>query len=412
MRIAFFTDTYHPSLNGVTVSLDHFTQTLEELGHKVVIFAPQVKNYVEENPRVVRISSIKVLSSEPEIRFPLPTSATTIKEIAKLEFDIIHAHGNGPFSLLGYQVARMKGVPYVMTFHNLHTKYTHYFLKGKVVKPRMIATGMRVFANLCDGVLVPSRKMQLELESYGVTKKIYVIPNFVPFEKFDNQKKNSLHALLSLSSNTPLVLSVGRLGIEKNFPFLLDVFKKVSLKNEAAHFVLIGKGPEKEKLIRIVKKLGLQNRIHFLENISPQQMPALYKDATLFAFASETEVHPLVILEAACAGLPLVVCNDLAYENVAIDKKNAFVLPLSVDAFTESIVNILSNNKLSKEMGEQSLSIVKSNFNGGTITHNLLSVYAEVISQQNNSGKIIRKVNKVALSHLIQVIRNINKVLN
>ena len=132
MKIAFFTDTYHPSLNGVTVSLDHFTKELEEKGHKVVIYAPKVKGYKDKSKNVIRISSLKVLSSEPEVRLPIPTSASVIKEIAKEDFDLIHAHGNGAFSFLGYQVARIKGVPYILTFHNLHTKYTHYFLKGKI----------------------------------------------------------------------------------------------------------------------------------------------------------------------------------------------------------------------------------------------------------------------------------------
>src|SRR5258708_22745961 len=65
----------------------------------------------------------------------------------KEDFDIIHAHGNGAFSLLGRQVARVKGVPFVMTFHNLHTKYTHYVLNGKVLKPRMVAAAMRIFGD-------------------------------------------------------------------------------------------------------------------------------------------------------------------------------------------------------------------------------------------------------------------------
>ena len=333
MKIAFFTDTYHPSLNGVTVSLDHFTKELEKKEHEVVIYAPKAKGYKDKSKNVVRISSLKVLSSEPEIRLPIPTSATVIKEIAKNDFDLVHAHGNGAFSFLGYQVARIKGVPYVLTFHTVHTKYTHYFLKGKVIKPKMIATGLRVFANICDAILVPSKKMQLELQSYGVKKEIAVIPNFVPIENFQVENTNFLHNLLSLPPTTPLILSVGRLGIEKNFSFLIRAFSTVAKKNSSVDLVIIGRGPEKENLWDLASKLGLSERIHFIERVEPKLMPQVYKDAALFAFSSESETQGVCVLEAASSGLPLVVANDLAYDGVIENEVNGYFLPLSILAF-------------------------------------------------------------------------------
>src|SRR5882762_5149367 len=74
---------------------------------------------------------------------------------------------------------KMKRIPFLLTFHTLHAKYAHYFLNGRVIKPRMIETGLRLFANLCDGIITPSEKMKNELIRYGVKKSIHVIPNFV-----------------------------------------------------------------------------------------------------------------------------------------------------------------------------------------------------------------------------------------
>ncbi len=412
MKIAFFTDTYHPSLNGVTVSLDHFTKELEEKGHEVVIYAPKVKGYKEKNKNVIRISSLKVLSSEPEVRLPIPTSASVIKEIAKEDFDLVHAHGNGAFSFLGYQVARIKGVPYVLTFHNLHTKYTHYFLKGKVVKPKMIATGMRVFANICDAVIVPSKKMQQELQSYGVKKEITVIPNFVPIEKFQTQNTGFLHNLLSLPPTTPLILTVGRLGIEKNFSFLIRAFSTVAKKNSSADLVIVGKGPEKENLRELASKLRLSERIHFIDSIDPILMPQVYKDAVFFAFSSESETQGVCVLEAASSGLPLVVANDLAFDGVIENEVNGYFLPLSVLAFSDAMIKLLEDAPLRERMGEASYNIAQKNFNGAGITMDLISLYEKVLSKHKVSRRIIKKVNEIALSRIIQMKRGLDKFLS
>lgn len=412
MRIAFFTDTYYPSLNGVTVSLDHFTKELEKKGHTVIIYAPKVRGYKEKNKNVIRISSLIVLSSEPEIRLPLPTSARTIKKIANENFDIVHAHGNGAFSLLGYQVARIKGVPYVLTFHNLHTKYTHYFLKGKVVKPRMIATGMRVFANICDVVIVPSKKMKLELQSYGVKKDIAIIPNFVPTEKFQVENTGFLHAQLSLPPTTPLILSVGRLGLEKNFSFLIQAFSVVAKKNSSSDLVIVGKGPEKDNLKKLASQLGLSERIHFIDSIDQSLMPQAYKDAALFAFSSESETQGVCVLEAACSGLPLVVVNDLAFDGVIENNINGYSLPLSISSFSDGILALLADQNLRSQMGEASAEMASKNFNGGEITENLITLYKNALADHRVSRRIIRKVNKVALAQIIQMKRSIDKILN
>src|SRR6185437_950330 len=194
MKIAFFTDTYYPQLNGVTISVDNFAKELRKRGHTVYIFAPRIKkrrSHIDED--LTNLNTIKLLSIESPIYIPMPTTYTEYKKLFRLDFDIVHAHGNGAFSLLGYQVARMKRVPYILTFHTLLTKYTHYILKGKVIKPKMVETGLRVFANLCDNIITPSEKMKKELLRYGVKKPIEVIPNFIEKDDFRKVEKNYLH---------------------------------------------------------------------------------------------------------------------------------------------------------------------------------------------------------------------------
>jgi len=408
MKIAFFTDTYYPQLNGVTISVDNFAKELRKMGHTVYIFAPKGKYKKENQENLSNLSTIKLLDSEPPIYLPTPVSYKEYAHIFRSQFDIIHAHGNGAFSLLGYQVARLKGIPFLLTFHTLQSKYTHYFFNGRVIKPHMVETALRLFANLCDGIITPSEKMKKELISYGVDKPIHIIPNFVEKENFSKIQKHFLHKKLRLPQETPLLLSVGRLGKEKNFEFVIEAFSELAKKDMSSHLVIVGKGKEKKHLQEQVAKLNLTKRIHLTGNIHKKYMPSVYADSDIFIFASETETQGIVVLEACISGLPLVVVKDPAFTNIVIDKKNGYLLPLQKEQFAEKMQLLLQDDKLRKEMGEHSKEFVEKNFPPERLTEMLLEVYDTVLTTKSKR-KFPQRINLEALKKLTRSTRFIDR---
>ncbi len=412
MRIAFFTETYHPQINGVTVSVDNFATSLRKKAHVVYIFAPKIKGYKDTDKNILRLSSIKVISAEPEARLPLLVPNKSIRQMFRLNFDLIHAHGNGAFSLLGYQAAMIKRVPFILTFHTLHTKYTHYFLNGKLIKPNMVAKGLRVFGNLCDGVITPSEKMKKELVSYGVKKPIKVIPSFIDFSKFQGRKKGYLHKKFSILQESPILLSVGRLGKEKNFDFIIKTFQKLSRKDEKVHLVIVGQGLEKLNLKNLARTLGVGSKVHFTGRVDAKLMPSVYADATIFVFASDTETQGICVLEAASAGLSLVVVKDLAFENIVKDGKNGFSLPLDQGIFTAKIEQLLKEPGLRHKFGEYSRKLAKENSQPEALTSELTTFYNETINRYKTRERILKKIaNKVALIKLINATEVLNRFL-
>lgn len=411
MKIAFFTDTYYPQLNGVTISVDNFAQELRKKGHTVYIFAPKIKKRGKKDENLTHLPSLKILSSEPALYMPIPTSYKDYAKIFRLELDLVHAHGNGAFSLLGYQVARMKRIPFLLTFHTQHAKYAHYFLNGRVIKPRMIETGLRLFANLCDGIITPSEKMKKELVSYGVKKPIHVIPNFVETEEFTHIQKNFLHKKLGLPTTTPLLLSVGRLGREKNFNFVIEMFGELVKKDDKSHLVIVGQGTESKKLKNLVEELKLTHRVHFTGKINKKDMPSVYAGAEIFVFASVSEVHPLVALEACAAGLPLVVAKDDAFTNVVLDKKNGFLLPLQTKLFVEKTLLLLNDNALREQMGKESSRIIDENFPPELLTEMLLKVYKLTFKNYDTTGRL-QRINNAALVRLRRTTQLLDRLFN
>ena len=91
MKIAIFTDTYFPQLNGVPISIDNFTRVLRRKGHKVYIYAPKIKNFKDSDEDVNRLSSVKIISSEPEVRVPIPMPNKIYRQMLLKDFDLVHA---------------------------------------------------------------------------------------------------------------------------------------------------------------------------------------------------------------------------------------------------------------------------------------------------------------------------------
>src|SRR6185436_14028448 len=135
MKIGFFTDGFPPGTDGVSVSTFETAKELERRGHEVFIVAPKYPGYVEKNPRVTRIASVRI-HRHPEIRMGVNLTDKGLRKTILNDFDIIHGHSGGFISFMGREVAREKNIPFIFTYHTLWNRYTHYFMKGKVVRPK------------------------------------------------------------------------------------------------------------------------------------------------------------------------------------------------------------------------------------------------------------------------------------
>lgn len=387
MKIGLFFDTYYPQKNGVATSGVYLTQALRQKGHQVIVVVPGIKGHKDSDKDILRIPSINTIPNLPEsiaIRMPVPKPDKIWKKVFGQNYDVIHADGNGFFSLLGLFVARRKKVPYILTSHTVLKHYTHHFMGGKVVTPKIINYGLKIFGNKCDGIIVPSKKMKDELIQIGVKKPITVIPSFIDLDKFNIQKSSFLHDKYHIPKKDKIILSVGRLEKEKNFEFLIKVFSETTKQFPDVHLVIAGEGSNRKNLDRLITGFGLGKQVHLIGDVDMNLMPYVYHDADIFLFASYSETQGLCVLEAISSGLPLVLCNDTAYEGMIIDCKNGFSLPLDQKKFTDKIKLLLSDKNLRKQFGENSRKIAKTNFEKDTLVNRLINLYKKYISEYNN----------------------------
>lgn len=411
MKIGFFTETYLPHLNGVAISLAFEKEKLEKLGHKVFVFAPKITGAID-HPDVIRLSSMKVLNSEPVQKMVLPIPNNTLRKTFRVSLDVVHAHGGGFFSFLGYQLALTKGYPFVLTYHTYLAKYTHYFfLKNGFLTSKVATNGSKLVCNLADVVIVPTPKMKKILEGYGVSKTIEVVPNPIDIKKFKKVEKGYLRKKLPLASDALVLLTASRLGKEKNIDFLLKAFAIVAEKNKESVFVIVGDGPEKENLKSLARKLGLESRVFFTGYIDAEYMPAVYSDADVFLFASTSETQGMVVPEAASCGLPLVVVEDEAFAGAVQDFVNGYAVAMKTPVFSRKLLSLIENPRKRQEFGAASQKLIKENFDPDEIVSRLAKVYEQAVEIRKNEPRVSSRVQSSVknFAGLFRYIKELNR---
>lgn len=383
MKIGFFTDGYLPQLDGVGENLSTLKVALRRAGQEVYVVAPKYPHFKDKDPDVFRLRSVRVYKN-PEWRMALPVPEKDFRKAARIPFDVVHGHAGGPVSFLGFEIARRKNLPYVFTYHTLWNRYTHYILKGAVLTPKVMEVATKIYCNLCTTIIAPTRRVKRELLSYGVTKPIYVIPGGLELSRFTDVQKGFLRKKLHLSEDIQIALYVGRLGKEKSVGLVIKSFGLVAKKIKNARLVLVGDGSERERLEKLAQKEGVADKTFFTGFINREQIPAVYADADIFAFASQTETQGLVVPEALASGLPCVVVDDPAFEDVVRGGFNGLFAKSDPADFSDKMIKLLENPGLRKELSQIASKFAHEHFSVEQQVEGHLKVYQEAMEAHKN----------------------------
>ncbi|HET7143044.1 MAG TPA: glycosyltransferase [Anaerolineales bacterium] len=392
LRIGLFTDTYAPQVNGVSISLQLVSEGLQRRGHQVTIFAPRIPGYKDDQPGVVRLPSLKYLNDPPIYVAVLGTPRSTWS-LTRKHFDVLHAHSPLTVGLLAYFTASTKNLPLIYTYHTSITDYTHYLkiIGGTGVIRHAARWFSTTSTNLGDQIVVPSPKFQRLLLEQKVTKPIHTIPNGIDLSNFKSAKNpGSFRARLGLKADAPILLSVGRVDPEKRLDFLIDAFARMADRVPQAQLVFAGDGSARKKLEEHAAATNVNDRIHFLGMVNRAELPDLLHDATIFLSASTTEVHPISVIEAIASGLPLVAVQDEAFEGMIIENENGHLTPLDVDAFSDTLVKMLSDPGQLARYGKRSTALSERFSIEGQVS-SLENLYIEAILQ-NWRGSLASRI--------------------
>jgi glycosyltransferase involved in cell wall biosynthesis len=336
MKIAFFTDTYEPQINGVVNSIKLFKKQLESLGHEVHIFCPGKKS--KEN--IHAIASKKFFKyPEYEISFP---SYNIIQEMKEIKPDVIHIHTPLVIGSIGTAIGKIFDIPVVMTYHTLLTEYFSYISDNVGQKElEFVEKYVKWFFKKADLIITPSKSIKKLLKDYGIENKISVLPTPLTFSKIKIKRKNKI----------PIILHVGRICKEKRIDIILKAFKKL-LEKTNARLVITSDGPYKKELEKLVKELGINRKVKFTGYLNKRKLLNLYSKADLFITASDTETQGIVLLEALAAGCPVIARNALGFKDVIKNNENG-ILFNTEDELIKKMFSVLKNKKLASRLRKE-----------------------------------------------------------
>jgi 1,2-diacylglycerol 3-alpha-glucosyltransferase len=383
LHIAFFTNFYHPIVNGVVRSVASFRESLMKQGHNVFVFAQSDGNYKDNEPFIFRYPSLPLPMGD--ISAAIPVSPFVDQLLPALKLDVIHTHH--PI-LLGQTAARKAtelGLPLVFTFHTQYWEYTHYipfpqeaiqeFLKNAVHK------WLKEFMQKCQHIIIPSESLRDYLvKEYGLEERYTVVPTGTNLEPFVNADGKTLRAEKGWQDET-ILISVGRLAPEKNWETLLQAFAKVYPKHPNLRLVLIGDGPAKDSLQALAAELGIAERVTFTGSVPFEEVPAYLKAADVFSFASVTETQGLVTIEAMAAGLPVVAVDGSGTRDIVEHGKQGFLVENDADALAKGLNKLLSDAQKMKRFSHNALKKANS-FDVNLLTKQIVTVYEQAIQDK------------------------------
>ncbi|MFP4462755.1 MAG: glycosyltransferase [Guyparkeria sp.] len=393
MHILMISDVFFPRINGVSTSIENFRRQLLDQGHRVTLYCP---DYPDDQPgsgkSLVTEDGIRRILSrqaplDPEDR--LMRWAELMREIPTLSaqgVDLVHVHTPFAAHYAGRRIARKLGVPIIETYHTFFEEYADKyvpFLPASWLR-RLARTWSRTQCNGVDRLVVPSAPMMASLIDYGVTTPMTVIPTGLPFadpaSPADTTSFRSRHAI---APTAPLLLYVGRVAREKNIDVLIEMMPAVLERHPDTILLIAGEGPARESLGNKVHAMRLGASIRFLGYLCREtELPAAYRAADLFVFASTSETQGLVILEALAQGTPVVAVAEMGTCDVLDEDGGCRIVANRPDAFSTAINALLDDDAEREGLREAALPYARS-WSAEAMTARLLGVYRELAANSS-----------------------------
>lgn len=338
MRIAIFTDTFWPDVNGVAVTLKHYTEYLDKKGIDYIVFAPKSNKDDRFNSQVLRFKSMPFYLY-PDCRLALPNTFRMKAELRKFKPDLIHIIT--PFNLgyFGLRYAKKFGIPVVGSYHTNFDKYLAYynlqFLKNVIWKY------MRWFHRPMKKIYVPSQDTKEQLQKKGFLN-VEISPGGVDCNLFSpDYSKDEVREKYGIQE--PYILTfVSRLAPEKDVDTLMEISRRIPdhLKDQV-HWLIVGDGPAKENMMKNAPK-----NMTFTGFLSGESLAQVYSAADLFVFPSSTETFGNVVIEALASGTPVIGSNAGGVKTLVTNNHNGILCePKQVDQFVAAIESLINDDE-------------------------------------------------------------------
>ncbi len=390
MKIALFTDTYFPDINGVATSCKSLRDILIKHGHQVLVICTNpYSNKLLFEDNVIRLSGVK-LKRLYNYRLAGFFNSKAMKIIRKFDPDLVHIQTEAGVGIFGRIVAKNLQIPIVYTYHTMYEDYTYYVTKGYLDRfaKGIVRTLFRGIINNSDEFVTPSSKTKDYMRQIGIDVFANVIPTGVDFEKFfpkniPNNNKIDIRKKFGINSSTFTLLSLGRIAKEKSIDFSIKCYARFLCdhKDIDSKMVIVGKGPYEDNLKQYVKELGISNNVVFVGSCLPSEVQNYYQLGDAFVSASLSETQGLTYMEAMAAHLYVMARYDHNLLDVIQDGVSGYFFE-NEEEFSNKLFKVYKLNKANdKTMLENAIKGIDQ-YSIETFYNKIIKAYKHVLKSR------------------------------
>ncbi len=373
MKILHLGKYFPPNYGGV----EQFTHSVAKYSVEAGYVVTAIVYNSSQKMKHEKIDGINVIRLSRLVNFlRTPFTMPIVSLIRDEKPDLIHLHVPNPwfeFNLLLYMLFNPKTKIFV-TYHSDVINYTPIHFFGNLLRFLYLFPLLKFY---CNKIMATSPNyVQGSFILSNLSERISVIPLSINISKFKTKEK--------IKSNKRILLFVGRLSPYKGLEYLLGAIKKVSISRKDFVLYIVGDGSLRKKLEKRVNSLGIKDFVSFVGEISDKNLLKYYNSCDIFILPSifKSEAFGIVQLEAMAFGKPVISTNiygsGVPYVNVD-GFTGKVVRPKDSIDLADAIIELLGNERLRREYGNNGRMRVKKYFSQDKMIKDILSVYKQIL---------------------------------
>ena len=381
-RLCIVTHTFLPHVGGIERVVYEQSKRLLQRNYDPIVVTNRIqtpKNYVVDGINVECYESLNT-----GFRLGIPYSIPTVTSLetflkAVKSSKIVHAHGH-PYltSLIAAKLAKRYSKPFVLTQHNTFIEYDSIF--DNIERLNDLAVGKETLKE-ADKIIAVSNATKNYVLSLGAKpEKVKVLHNGVDLVRFRPLagKREEMRRKLGISQNSIVVLTVRRLVYKNGIDTLIESANIAVKKNPKIVFLVVGKGPDLNKVQMKINQLGIENNFRPTGFVTDEDLPFYYNAADFFALPSKSgEGLPLVALEAMACGLPVIATNVGGISEILMEDYGKIVPPNQPELLAKAILEFSNIDLSSRKL--EIRAVMEEKYSWDKNVETLVEIYEELI---------------------------------
>ena len=373
-NIGLFNESFPPIMDGVAICVENYAKWMQKMAGGVSVITPSASgaDYSQYDFEVLDYFSVPVPFRKPYVAGIGEVDPTFLAKIVKRPFKIVHAHSPFIAGRIASHVASLRNIPLVATFHSKYREDFSRVIPSDLLVNQAIKLVVE-FYERADEVWVPQESVIDVLREYGYKGPVEVV-------------MNGSDLVADYPDDEFALLFVGQHIWEKNVRMIIDALEQ--LKDIRFRMFFVGTGYAASEMKKLVSEKGLDDRVTFAGVIKDrEQLKQYYAAADLFLFPSLYDTDGIVVKEAAALHTPSVMLETATAASILQNDENGFVVPDSLEAFTERVRTLAGDPERVRRVGLQA---------SRTLVRSWEDVVGEVLDRYNHiiGRKFLIPINK------------------